>query len=321
MRIILAVVIAVFSLVGFTPQSWAQQDASGSRDHALLSRYPGFYIREYKTSEFDQAEIITGPAFKNEDGDYELKLDSAEGEVTNILYRRKGADISVYALLTNYKTALEKLNADIIFTCEGSDECGASRIITQGLMNDRSDLFKGFRPAIGKDFAIISGVVSEAESTAHVLVVIGADRLNERLYINQSIISSAKLEADKLDIGNLTASLKTTGTVVLEGVQFGLDTADLQPDSTAVLDVLQDYLEGQPDVSAFIVGHTDNTGAYDYNVNLSKARAEAVVKDLVARGIKPSRLTGIGIGPVSPIASNDVPAGQALNRRVEMVIK
>jgi OmpA-OmpF porin, OOP family len=69
-----------------------------------------------------------------------------------------------------------------------------------------------------------------------------------------------------------------------------------------------------------ISGHTDNTGASEYNVTLSKRRSEAVKKQLVAAGIDPSRITAVGYGAEKPIADNTKREGRQLNRRTEFTI-
>jgi outer membrane protein OmpA-like peptidoglycan-associated protein len=54
-------------------------------------------------------------------------------------------------------------------------------------------------------------------------------------------------------------------------------------------------------------------------MQLSQARADAVVQELVARGIPAARLKAFGNGPYAPVASNDAESGRAKNRRVELV--
>jgi len=69
-----------------------------------------------------------------------------------------------------------------------------------------------------------------------------------------------------------------------------------------------------------VVGHTDNTGDYMMNINLSESRAEAVVEKLVNEyGIKQEQLIAVGIGPASPLFSNSTEEGRSKNRRVEIV--
>ena len=79
-------------------------------------------------------------------------------------------------------------------------------------------------------------------------------------------------------------------------------------------------LSRQPRLRLLIVGHTDNRGSFDYNMDLSTRRAQAVRKALVAaHGIQAERLIGWGAGFLAPVASNRSEEGRAPNRRVEVV--
>ena len=70
-----------------------------------------------------------------------------------------------------------------------------------------------------------------------------------------------------------------------------------------------------------IHGHTDNRGDASENLVLSKERAKAVMKFLIANGIDQSRLTYNGFGSSKPKSSNFSEDGRLLNRRVEFVIQ
>lgn len=69
-----------------------------------------------------------------------------------------------------------------------------------------------------------------------------------------------------------------------------------------------------------MLGHTDNVGGLDYNIKLSKARADAVIKELITKyKISPDSLKAYGMGSLAPVASNKIDDGRAKNRRVELV--
>ena len=83
---------------------------------------------------------------------------------------------------------------------------------------------------------------------------------------------------------------------------------------------IADMLNANKSLKLYVVGHTDMTGGFDYNVGLSLKRADAVVKALVSNyGIAAQRLAGKGAGPLSPVGSNKNESGRKLNRRVELV--
>jgi OOP family OmpA-OmpF porin len=109
--------------------------------------------------------------------------------------------------------------------------------------------------------------------------------------------------------------------LVLRGVTFATDSAEIDPASAVVLDVAADQLRARPNVSVLVEGHTDSTGSEAYNQALSQRRANSVSKYLERKGVPANRLTARGLGESSPVASNDTRDGRALNRRVELEVK
>jgi len=100
-------------------------------------------------------------------------------------------------------------------------------------------------------------------------------------------------------------------------VEFEPAKDQLTPAGTQVLDQLLPLLK-QFDGRRFeVVGHTDSDGAREANMALSKARAEAVKRYLVERGIPSASIVTDGAGPDRPVADNGSAAGKARNRRIE----
>ena len=98
--------------------------------------------------------------------------------------------------------------------------------------------------------------------------------------------------------------------------------ADVKPESKASLDQIGELLKQRPDLKLHVVGHTDNVGAVDGNMALSKRRAEAVVAALAGSyGVNRARLTGNGVASLAPVKSNTTEEGRAKNRRVELVLQ
>ncbi len=107
--------------------------------------------------------------------------------------------------------------------------------------------------------------------------------------------------------------------VILEGVVFKFGSAEITPQSESILEKAYNTLEQHPDIEVEIHGHTDNIGQPRINLNLSKARAEAVKLYLVNKGIAAPRITTKGFGSVRPIASNATSSGRQTNRRIEFI--
>ena len=106
--------------------------------------------------------------------------------------------------------------------------------------------------------------------------------------------------------------------LVLEGVNFASDKADLTPESSATLDKVAASLKDWPEVKVEVEGHTDSTNTHQHNMKLSQARAESVRNYIVSKGVDPARLVPKGYGPDQPIADNKTQEGRAKNRRVEL---
>jgi outer membrane protein OmpA-like peptidoglycan-associated protein len=107
-------------------------------------------------------------------------------------------------------------------------------------------------------------------------------------------------------------------TVTLRGVNFETAKDDLTGGSMAILDDVARQLNEAPTIKVEIGGHTDASGPYTRNVNLSLRRAEAVRAYLVMQGVAADRLVARGYGPAKPAGTNATPSGRAMNRRVEL---
>jgi len=118
------------------------------------------------------------------------------------------------------------------------------------------------------------------------------------------------------------APAKPKEIVVLKGINFAFNSAELTPESKKILDENRDVarLKGEPDIRVEIAGHTDSIGSDAYNQQLSERRAKAVVDYLVSKGVDPKRLKAVGYGKKQPVATNDTEAGRAQNRRVELQV-
>ncbi len=121
------------------------------------------------------------------------------------------------------------------------------------------------------------------------------------------------------DAAALSASIAATGKAAVYGIYFDTAKSVVKPESAPALEEITKLLKQNKGLTLYVVGHTDNAGALDYNLKLSADRADAVVKALVAGGIAASRLKGAGVGPYCPVASNRTEEGKARNRRVELV--
>lgn len=118
------------------------------------------------------------------------------------------------------------------------------------------------------------------------------------------------------------AVLTETKIELKEAVYFDTGKATIQARSFQLLDDVARILLDNPQVKRVsIEGHTDATGSAERNLVLSQQRAAAVRSYLVRKGIAEERLEAAGYGQERPVADNKTPAGRALNRRVEFMVK
>ena len=103
--------------------------------------------------------------------------------------------------------------------------------------------------------------------------------------------------------------------LLLQGVKFATNSAELLPESVPVLDRAIATLKRYPELKVEVAGHTDSRGADAYNQQLSARRAATVLKYLQDGGVT-NTLTSRGYGEREPIASNDTDEGRLQNRRV-----
>ncbi|MCF8278189.1 MAG: OmpA family protein [Flavobacteriales bacterium] len=115
--------------------------------------------------------------------------------------------------------------------------------------------------------------------------------------------------------------------IVLNGINYGYDSADLTADAKISLDTgLYPIMTDNPQIIIELSSHTDSKGSDDYNLKLSERRAKSVVDYMISKGIDPQRLVPKGYGENKPIALNefedgtDNPDGRARNRRTEFEI-
>ena len=103
----------------------------------------------------------------------------------------------------------------------------------------------------------------------------------------------------------------------MRAVQFETGKATLKEESNSILDQIVEIMNRYPGYKLRINGHTDNTGDEDFNLVLSQERAKACYQYLASKGISPERMSYTGFGESQPVASNDLPSGRRMNRRVE----
>lgn len=312
------------------PTAWAQvADMPGGRDHETFPRVSGSAILGFAASDYE------GGTFLVEDGDGQLTIGRPEGVRTRILYLNPPG-VSPLSVQKNYESALADVGeVEAIYDC-GSGACNAhlmsTNLWTREAMIPTHELdhpfyLLGFSHNFTNPAYTYATVVS-GPSQFHVGVLSATvasnnpnESVRERTVTLVEILEVTDFEPtlEFVDAAAMQSEISDVGRVALYGIQFDHDKATLRPESDATLAEITKVLAGDPALTLYVVGHTDDVGALAYNQDLSLARARAVVEALVAQGVDGARLTPLGVGPAAPVGRNDTDAGRALNRRVELV--
>jgi flagellar motor protein MotB len=304
------------------------QDVENSKDHPLLSRYPGFKIVYYEEQQFKPYKIAIGPVTG-----YRTISDwiDTEGKETRIYYELSG-ESTVTEVYRNYMTALQKGGASILASgiydeANRSKEIGGRSFLETVYISNPTPTNSGVRLNVGSSTSAGScyiAAVVETPGTKTYIVIAGAQYSTDTKVFLVDVIEEIIMEDDliKLNADEMLSGIQADGKIALYGLFFDFDKATLQESSNEMLDQIALLLKNNPQLNVYVVGHTDMIGTLDYNLTLSKQRAEEAVQTLVEKyGISPGRLTPEGVGPLVPVSSNKNEDDRQLNRRVELVEK
>ncbi len=297
-------------------------DIPGSADHPMVSRYAGSVIDGYQVSEFSDFDLPLGPAVRDDEGNrVASKQESLEGKITRIIYRGP-QDRSTLEIFRNYSSALEDAGFQELFSCAGDEGCG--RLFwwlrfhgDKAFKTSKSGTFQNAR-----DFRYLAMRRAAPDGITHVSLMIGIDVIFSKKPMSLVEI----IESEPMDTGMVTVDaeamadgIDATGHIDLYGIYFDTNSAQIKPDSATTLEEIKTLMTSRASLGVLVVGHTDNQGGYDHNMDLSQRRAEAVVTALQGMGIQAGRLRAAGVGFLAPVATNDTPDGRAKNRRVVLV--
>lgn len=305
------------------------QDVEGVVEHPMIERYPGQVIAWQHIENYQPYKVATGPVTG-----YRAIADwiETEGRVTRTFYKLEGEDRSYSEVYRNYLDALKVEGFEILGAGFSADRRGAA-VGSRQWMEVTFRANPATKPgAVGTMFSGTSSsggagaIVGTKERAAGTIYVVIYVEQHSKNYVG-ALIDIVEVEAAEtglviVDAEAIGSDIDEYGRVVLDGIVFEFDKATLKPESKAALDAIAEYLDANPDKLFYVVGHTDSTGTFAYNRKLSADRARSVTDELTQKyGVASDRLDPHGVGPLSPVFSNESDAGRDKNRRVELVEK
>ncbi len=311
------------------PAAFAE-DADGCEDHPAVSRYPGTDLQWCLTENFLPYKFPLGAV-----SGYRTigEIEEISGRVTRNFYAYEGDDRTHTEVWKNFSDAIKAAGFDVI--AEGVFPNSNRKPDVGGRSWQEVHLLNNGWTQGGAVGKMVSGTSSSGGSGAVLAKKVRADdTLWVSILVEQHSASEVGvlvdlIETKEAESGLVSANaeamgkdIEELGRTVIDGLMFDHDKATLKPESKPALDEAAKLLEALKDKSFYIVGHTDSSGTYAYNLKLSADRAETVRVTLIQDyGVASERLHAVGVGPVSPVFANTSDGGKEKNRRVELVEK
>lgn len=258
----------------------------------------------------------------------ETTVSMREGALRRTVYQYPNSSRTTLQLIQPVRRMLEEAGYQTIFSC-ADVACGGFDFRFQLDLLPEPDMhvdLGNYRYVImeqgGAEPHTVSLVASASATAGFLHVTEVSDAIFDP---EQSTPDQRTAEASPVFPAGSTTDLISTfiekGRAVLWDLEFATGSSELSEGPYASLNLLADWLLGNPSARIVLVGHTDAVGSLDANTTLSRRRATAVATRLVeAFQVNPAQLQSAGAGFLSPIASNLTPEGRQLNRRVEAVL-
>ncbi|MFZ7092535.1 OmpA family protein [Primorskyibacter sp. 2E233] len=306
----------------------AQQlaDVPGAFDPEGLPRIEGAVIIGYDQSGFDALDMPMGPV--TYDGAELVR--SVEGPRTRIIYAVPG-DRSPLEVIRNYQAELDDQGFEKDYAC-AKQNCGPVSAMVRhfypsdGRLTNMGQITRNAFSSPRDDQQYYAASNPETGRSVSVYVAFETFDLHPetegKVLVLLDVIDGAPLQRrmETVTADQMAVALGAEGRISLYGILFDYDSDRLTAASDPTLAEIAALADSDPSLTLFVVGHTDMTGSFEYNMDLSQRRAAAVVAALSERfGVAGERLQPAGVGPLSPVADNSTDEGRALNRRVELV--
>lgn len=227
----------------------------------------------------------------------------------------------IFGRLTPMGPGFDSLDPAVLAKLSGKT---AVIMVTDGMANLGKDPVGEARMLYGKYSNLCIHIVSFADQPAGKKILEDINKLNAcSIMVSgpELLQNKAALEKFVMDVFCAPLAAKPKDEVlILRGIHFDFDKANIKPEWRVVLDEAAATLQKRPDIKVIIEGHCDGIGSVEYNQKLSQRRARAVYDYFIKKGIKSNRMNTMGYGKSRPKADNATEEGRAINRRVELKV-
>jgi outer membrane protein OmpA-like peptidoglycan-associated protein len=320
-NLLLLLMLSLGSLASFA------QDIAGSKDHPLIDRFPGSTILNYYTRDYNEVNAAVKPGTSESPPAERMLL---KGKHTSLVYEAPQSRTSL-EIIRNFQNAINAAGGEVIFQCSGAECDGTSAWYNARFFStlygekartgQANNHYYPFESYHAQQQYLLAKIPTETiEYFVEIAINPQYDGYTNKILLE--IVESKPMDSGLLKVNAkvLQDQLDKEGKIALYGIKFDTGKSTITPDSESELNAVASYLKSNPAVRLYVVGHTDDTGDFESNLSLSKARAESVVTYLTENyGVDKTYLMPWGAGPTAPKSTNMTEKGKTENRRVELV--
>ena len=286
-----------------SPLPAVSQDVPGSTDLPGMKRYEGSALIGYRPPRFEEFVLPLGPPTQQVPPAYE-KSQPLEGLVSRYTYlapqERTPAEV-----FRNYRQEFARLGLQTLYE-KGADARGWFGPTFQTIASE-DDLGQILFYNEAQERVLVARSKDAAPTHYYLFVTAFRDGVvperlqesvtKERALAHLVVIAPEKMEERMafVNAGEMSRSLSDAGRVALYGIHFDTDSDAIRAESLPTLQEIAKLLAAEPSLRLSVVGHTDGQGGAAHNLDLSRRRAESVVRELTTKlGVSRERLDSFG---------------------------
>lgn len=298
---------------------------------------PPIDVTDYLSACFEKKSPVFSSVQVEMDIDLnEPEKDNTEVEVTDLVYSEEiEKEIEQISRMKTSQAVEEMNNMNIekAIGIMGELETGKAVEILNGMELEKSvNLMEGLQ--VDK----ASNLINEMEIEKAIIIVKDMDASKAGAVLNaievekateivgglqdglDDLNSSNKADVIELIKSYFVGQISKRKLIIFKTIYFDFNSSELLLLSKNELMILIEFMNENPDIKIEVVGHTDNIGNWDINIEVSNSRAYVVYDFLRKNKITRDRIIYYGKGPASTIATNETDFGRQLNRRVEVIL-
>ncbi len=296
-----------------------------SEENTKLKEQLALLLEEKAAAEKAEAERVAAEEAAKAEAEEKAK-EEAERLAAKKAAEEKAAAEKAEAKAASEKAEAERIAAEEAAKAEAKAKEEAERLAAEKAAEAKAAAEKAEAERVAAEEAAKAEAKAKEEADR-----LAAEKAAEEKAAAEKAEAEAKAAAEKAEAERIAAEeeakaqaeskakeaeKKLVDAFSLTKVEFKTGSMQLTNESKKRLNEAASVMKNYEGYSYKIQGHTDNRGNENFNIRLSKKRADAVKAYLVSQGIDAGILSTEGFGSAQPISSNDTREGRVQNRRV-----